>query len=278
MFFRGRTWIVALLVLLLAAATAWALTKKPLPPADFTFINETEIKSIDPALVNGQPELRVVMALFEGLVNWDPKTLAPTPGVAESWDISSDQLTYTFHIRPDAKWSDGSPLTAHDFVWQWQRVLDPLTVSLYSYQLYYLENAERYSQGDLSPGDRVEIELHEPAPGALPFARGKILHGSLVKIIDPPIANRRQKTTRQSLLSRGRWPTALLSIRPASQPQQLESSDHRRRRQDRTLQDCAFRFRPGRREGARRSHTASQTEIRHALFSLSHRLLSSVRH
>src|ERR1700690_2570538 len=158
MIFRGRNWFAGLLVLLLVATTAWAISIKPQPPADFTFINETEIKSVDPALVIGQPEMRVVMAIFEGLVNWDPKTLAATPGVAESWDISADQLTYTFHIRPTAKWSDGSPVTAHDFTWQWRRVLDPLTVSEYSYQLWYLENAERYTQRKISAGDQVEIE------------------------------------------------------------------------------------------------------------------------
>src|SRR5215831_4083879 len=119
----ARNWFVVGLAALLIAATAWALSARPLPPADFTFINETEIKSVDPALIIGQPELRVVMALFEGLVNWDPKDLHPIPGVAESWDISPDQLTYTFHIRPTAKWSDGSPVTANDFVWQWRRVL-----------------------------------------------------------------------------------------------------------------------------------------------------------
>jgi oligopeptide transport system substrate-binding protein len=183
MFFRGRNLFAGLLVVLLIAATAWALSKKQLSPADFTFINETEIKSVDPALIIGQPELRVVMALFEGLVNWDPKDLHPIPGVAESWEISPDQRTYTFHLRPSAKWSDGSPVTANDFVWQWRRVLDPLTVSQYSYQLWYLKNAERYTQRNLSVGDRVEIELHESQPGALPFARGKVLHGRLTEII-----------------------------------------------------------------------------------------------
>ena len=58
MIFRGRNWFAGLLVLLLVAATAWAISIKPQPPADFTFINETEIKSVDPALVIGQPEMR----------------------------------------------------------------------------------------------------------------------------------------------------------------------------------------------------------------------------
>ena len=66
---------------------------EPLPPADFTFTNGAEIKTVDPAIVTGQPEGRVISAIFEGLCHWDPKTLEPTPGVAESWDISDDKLT-----------------------------------------------------------------------------------------------------------------------------------------------------------------------------------------
>ena len=194
--FRGRNKFLFLIGMLLVGATAWAISFRPPPRADFTFVNETEIQSVDPALVIGQPEMRIVTAIFEGLVNWDPKTLAPIPGVAEKWDISDDRLTYTFHFNPKAKWSDGSPVTPHDFVWQWRRVLDPLTLSQYSYQLWYVKNARRYTLGPLDPGDRVEIELHEPAGtltpalsqrerGAMPFARGRVLHGKLVKIIQP---------------------------------------------------------------------------------------------
>ena len=178
--FLGRNALALMLVVLLAAATGWALSFRPLPRADFTFVNETEIKSVDPALVTGQPESRVIMALFEGLVNWDPKTLEPIPGVADRWEISADKLTYKFHFRSDAKWTDGTRVTPQDFLWQWRRLLDPLTASEYSYQLWYIVNAERYSMGPLKPGDRVEVELHARENGALPFARGKCLHGKLM--------------------------------------------------------------------------------------------------
>ncbi len=181
---RARNLFVACLVALLVAATAWAFSFNPPPPADFRFVNDTEIKSIDPAVIIGQPEMRVVTALFEGLVNWDPKTLAPIPGVAESWEISPDLLTYTFHFRKDAKWTDGSPVVPSDFLWQWRRVLDPLTVSEYSYQLWYLENAERYSLKQIKPEDRLEIELYEREPNSLPFARGKVQHGELVEVLE----------------------------------------------------------------------------------------------
>src|SRR5215813_11773631 len=113
--FRNRNLQIVLVLAVLVAATAWALTFPRAPKADFTFINETEITSVDPAMVIGQSEMRVIIGLFEGLVNWDPKTLAPIPGVAESWEISPDQLTYTFHFRKDAKWNDGTPVTPQDF-------------------------------------------------------------------------------------------------------------------------------------------------------------------
>jgi oligopeptide transport system substrate-binding protein len=180
--FRSRNGLIALLALLLIAATAWAFSFPRVPPADFTFINENEITSVDPAMVIGQSEMRVIIGLFEGLVNWDPKTLAPIPGVADKWEISPDQLTYTMHLRSDARWTDDTPVTAHDFLWEWRRALDPLTADEYSYQLWYLENAERYSERDLNPGDKVEIELHERAPDSLPFARGKMLRGKLLAV------------------------------------------------------------------------------------------------
>ena len=118
---RSRNSLFGFLLLLVIAATAWALSFPKVAPADFTFINENEITSVDPAMVIGQSEMRVIIGLFEGLVNWDPKTLAPIPGVAEKWEISDDQLTYTMHLRNEAKWTDGSPVTAHDFVWEWRR-------------------------------------------------------------------------------------------------------------------------------------------------------------
>jgi oligopeptide transport system substrate-binding protein len=186
MFFRRRNWFAIFLLVLLAAATAWALAGKSEPPADFTFVNNTEIRSIDPALALGQPEGRVIVGLFEGLTNLDPKDLHPIPGVAKSWDVSPDLRTYTFHFRDNAKWTDGTPVVAGDFVWQWRHMLDPLNATEYTYQHWYLENGERYTNKQFGPGDKVEIELHERPKDALPFARGIVLHGKLIEILQPP--------------------------------------------------------------------------------------------
>ena len=73
--------------------------------ADFTFISGAEPKSLDPHAVTGQLEGRIVDAIFEGLTFRDPKTLKPSPGCAESWTISADKKTYTFHMREAARWN-----------------------------------------------------------------------------------------------------------------------------------------------------------------------------
>jgi oligopeptide transport system substrate-binding protein len=111
------------------------------PPADLRFNNQTEPKTLDPQLMTGQPEMRLADALFEGLTRRDAKTMRPSPGVAESWEISPDGTRYTFHLRHDARWSDGHPVTAHDFVYAWRRLLDPKLASEYAYIVFPIRGA-----------------------------------------------------------------------------------------------------------------------------------------
>ena len=75
-----------------------------------------DLADLDPHLATQASDHHVLSALFEGLVAEDPVDLHPVPGIAESWDVSPDRLTYTFHLRADAKWSNGEPVTAADFV------------------------------------------------------------------------------------------------------------------------------------------------------------------
>jgi ABC-type oligopeptide transport system substrate-binding subunit len=77
----------------------------------------------DPALAAAAPDTDAVRAIYEGLTEYDPKTLAPVPGVATRWESSSDSREWTFYLRRDARWSNGEPVTAHDFVRSWQRTL-----------------------------------------------------------------------------------------------------------------------------------------------------------
>jgi oligopeptide transport system substrate-binding protein len=181
----GSKLILLGLLLLATGAVAWTMGARRLPKADFTFVNGTEIKSVDPHAITGQPEGRIVHAIYEGLCNWDPETLVPIPGVAERWEISSDGRVYTFHLREAARWSDDSPVTAADFVYSFRRLLDPKTAAEYSSQLWYLKQGRRYTQGDgqLVAGDLVEIEMHDRPKDALPFARGRLVYAKLKEIV-----------------------------------------------------------------------------------------------
>ncbi|MBI1382772.1 MAG: peptide ABC transporter substrate-binding protein [Planctomycetaceae bacterium] len=129
-----------LLVVVLRALSAARIER-----ADMVFNNSTEISTLDPATVTGVPEGRILRAIFEGLTIKHPETLEALPGMAERWEVSPDGLTYTFHIRRGARWTNGDPVTAHDFVYSWQRFLDPRTAAEYAYQLWYVEGAEAYS-------------------------------------------------------------------------------------------------------------------------------------
>lgn len=96
--------------------------------------NGAEPASLDPQKVEGSPGNKVVKDLFEGLINQDAEGNV-IPGQAESWTISEDNREFIFKIRKDAKWSNGDPVTAHDFVYGFQRAVDPATASRYSWYM-----------------------------------------------------------------------------------------------------------------------------------------------
>lgn len=141
-----RSAVAALLVLLagllLVGLTFSASARKR---ADFSFVNNAEPKTLDPTTMTGEPEGRLAGALFEGLMRLDPKSLEPAPGAAESYEISEDGRRYVFHIRKNARWSDGHPVTAHDFSYAWRRLQDPKQGSEYAYILHMLEGAEAFN-------------------------------------------------------------------------------------------------------------------------------------
>ncbi len=132
---------------------SWSLS----PAADLIICNGDEPQSLDPAIVTGQLEGRICLALFEGLTTRNAKGDI-VPGMAESWTLSPDGLTYPFTIRPGAKWSNGEKLPAYDFLNSWERTLNPATASQYSYQLYYLVNGEAYGTGKLNDFSKVGVK------------------------------------------------------------------------------------------------------------------------
>ncbi len=119
------------------------------PAADITIVNNAEPESLDPAIISGIPEFRIVIGLFEGLTRLDPKTARPIPGLAQSWDISPDGCTYTFHLRTNLVWSTGEPITADDVVYSWLRAASPETASDYAGEFYYLKNGEAFVTGKI---------------------------------------------------------------------------------------------------------------------------------
>src|SRR5437868_11638724 len=122
---------VASTLLLLAATSAHA----------FTVLNRgngSEAKSLDPAFVNTVAESNILGDLLTGLTTLDAAA-RPIPGAAERWDVAKDGKTWTFHLRK-SRWSDGKPVTAQDFVFAWQRELDPKTAAPYAYNLWVLKN------------------------------------------------------------------------------------------------------------------------------------------
>ena len=134
----------------------------------------TEPTDLDPHIITGLGEAKVIPALFEPLVNFNPADLSPVPGLAERWDISPDGLVYTFHLRADARWTNGDPVTAQDCVDSWRRILTPSLAADYAYLFYLLRGAEDFHKGRTTdfatvgvaaPGARtLVVTLAHPAP------------------------------------------------------------------------------------------------------------------
>jgi oligopeptide transport system substrate-binding protein len=152
------------LLILLAGAVLWSGGGGEAKP-DFVFINRGEIGTLDPNRMSWLQDIRVGYGLWEGLYTLDNKTLEAIPGTADRIDISPDQRIYTFHIRNTARWSNGDPVVAGDFVFAWRRMLrEP---GDYTELLHCIAGAEAYEQAYAAGhGDdftKVGIEALNPA-------------------------------------------------------------------------------------------------------------------
>lgn len=137
--------------------------------------NGAEPKALDPHLVSSVGDSNILRALFEGLVAYHPESdTLHEPGVAERWEPNADFTEWRFHLRADAKWSNGDPVTAHDFVYSYHRILHPEMAAPYASMLYFLKNAEAFNKGEVedfaevgvkAAGDRELVcSLERPAP------------------------------------------------------------------------------------------------------------------
>lgn len=177
---------LVLLAALVLAGTLLLGSRARLEPADFAFANGGEPSSLDPTQATGMPEGRILRAIFEGLCVLDPRTLAPLPGMAESWTISKDELTYTFRIRSGSLWTNGDEVTALDFRDAFLRLLDPREAAEYAYLLFGVRGARAFASevderglprhgpetvGIHAPDARtLVVELERPVPWFLHLA------------------------------------------------------------------------------------------------------------
>jgi oligopeptide transport system substrate-binding protein len=144
----GHSFWLVFMLFLLGGCSAPSNVENAIEDKILHFGLGSEPQYLDPHLASSVSAHNVIIALIEGLVSEDPKTLKPVPGVAESWDISEDGLLYTFHLRKNAKWSNGDPVTAHDFVYSYRRILNPNLASQYASMLHGLKNARKYHEGN----------------------------------------------------------------------------------------------------------------------------------
>lgn len=129
----------------------------------FRYVSGDEPETLDPAISNGQPEARLYMALFEGLVEYNPKTLNPEPALAERWHINNDSSEFTFHLRNNGRWSNGDPIDANDFVYTFRRNLSKETASRNVYLMAYIKYAQAYNQ--------QQVFVRDPKTGEFLLAR-----------------------------------------------------------------------------------------------------------
>ncbi|HET7037724.1 MAG TPA: peptide ABC transporter substrate-binding protein [Thermomicrobiaceae bacterium] len=113
---------------------------------------DTEPTHMDPGLTTSLNDLQIIENVWEGLLDFDDKGNTIPLG-ATNWDISDDGTVYTFHLRDGVKWTDGTPITAHDYEWTWKRNLDPKTASDYAQALFPVKNGEAFNTGKASIDD-----------------------------------------------------------------------------------------------------------------------------
>ena len=138
--------IIVIFAVLLGALVATVVVDRPLPDADLTMIIPLDYNTLDPTRMEYNHDLRLSYAIYEQLVRYDNMSddFHVVPGLARTWDVSADRLTYVFHVEHSARWSNGEPVRAGDFVYAWQRALMPETAASYTTMFYALKGGEDF--------------------------------------------------------------------------------------------------------------------------------------
>src|SRR4051812_47610009 len=134
----------------------------PGPVGVLRISQRNEPADLDPATANLPDEFFVIRALSEGLLTPDPLGMTPRPAAAKSFSVSADGLTYTFKLRPNAKWSNGEPVTAADFVDAWRRTLTPATAAPKADLFFAVKNAREFATGALKDAAAVGFAAPDP--------------------------------------------------------------------------------------------------------------------
>lgn len=161
------------LILSVCLAACSALGSSPVDPRSeaaeaaragiLLFNNGTEIQGLDPHVVTGIPEHKVLSAIMEGLVSEHPVSDTDvSPGVAERWETSENGLVWTFHLRDNARWTTGEPVTADDFLYAYRRILNPAFAAKYANMLFAVVGAEDYFTGKLADFSQVGFAAPDP--------------------------------------------------------------------------------------------------------------------
>lgn len=180
----GRFLVALLLLLTLVGCGGTAQQSKQHAASIFRMNLGTEPPDLDPAKTDDLTSFTVLLPLMKGLTQLDAH-MKPQPAMAQSWEVSPDGLRYTFHLRPNARWSDGKSVTADDFLFAWQRVLTPATGAPYVFFLYELKNGKAYYEGRLKDFSQVGVhardahtlivDLERPTPFFLDLAAAPVM-------------------------------------------------------------------------------------------------------
>ncbi len=167
--------------------------------------NGSEPKSIDPHLVTGVTENQIIQTMVEGLIAYHPDNdTVPYPGVAQSWESNDDFTVWTFKLRDNAKWSNGDPVVASDFVYSWERILSPALGAEYAEMLYVIDNAAAFHQGEISDFSAVGVKalddytLQVTLEGSTPHFLSMLKHYSFYPVNPKVVEEFGGMTNRQS--------------------------------------------------------------------------------
>lgn len=147
-----RRWIVLLAPVMLLGCSGISADSeyfgRVTPPEGqvLHYVSGSEPQTMDPQVGTGAPEARIYAALFDGLTEYHPQTAQPMPSLAERWDVNEDNSEFLFHLREDARWSDGLPITAQDVVYSWRRAVSPELASPYAYLAFHIQYSQAYNE------------------------------------------------------------------------------------------------------------------------------------